>query len=232
MHYFYILQQAPGTWVLEESELRHCYRVLRHREGDEVAAIDGLGYRYHIRLGREGQPVQVLQRTDDPHEHYGRVAILFPLLKKTEALSWLVEKATELGATDLYPALTARCERKDLPADRLQRVMVAAMKQCGRSRMPQLHPLQPWPRLMADATLPHLRYIPHLEATEPLAHHQQALAGQDVVFAIGPEGDFTPQEVEQAAQAGFVPVLMGHHRLRAETAVAYALSVIKTVKGY
>ncbi|MBX3102428.1 MAG: 16S rRNA (uracil(1498)-N(3))-methyltransferase [Bacteroidetes bacterium] len=231
------MNQTPaGDWVLDAAETRHCYQVLRHVQGDTIHAVDGLGYRYQLRLGKPGKthtPVTVLARTEDPHEHYGRVEVAFPLLKHTDRIGWLVEKATELGATALHPLLTARCERKTLDEERLQRLMIAAMKQCGRSRMPVLHPLCRFADWVKQAEqLPALRFIPHLDAAEPLSAYPSQLAAQEVLFAIGPEGDFTPQEVEQASAAGFLPVLMGNHRLRGETAAIYALSVVKGAKGY
>ncbi|MCE3007101.1 MAG: 16S rRNA (uracil(1498)-N(3))-methyltransferase [Bacteroidetes bacterium] len=231
MQYFYI-QYRPGQgWFLAEPELGHCYRVLRHRAGDEVPAVDGSGHRFRIRLGGQGEAVEVLAQQADPAEHYGEVALMFPLLKKRESIEWLVEKATELGATALHPVRTERCERRDLGAERLERILLAAMKQCGRSRMPQLHPLKSFTHFIAGP-LPDLCFLPHLEAAQPLAAHRQALATRDVLFAIGPEGDFSPAEVRAAEAVGFRSVRMGQHRLRAETAAAYALSVIKTEKGY
>jgi 16S rRNA (uracil1498-N3)-methyltransferase len=236
MQYFYLTERTPGEWGLDAAETHHCCQVLRHGQGAVLAAVDGRGHRLQVQLGRPHKaftPVTVLSQAPDPHEHYGTVALAFPLLKHTDRIGWLVEKATELGATALYPLRTARCERKTLDADRLHRLCVAAMKQCGRSRMPTLHPVQAFADWLAQPQqLPPLRFIPHLEATEPLQAHAPAMASQAVLFAIGPEGDFTPQEVALASTAGFLPVLMGNHRLRGETAAIYALSVVKAAKGY
>ena len=220
---------ANASLELEPEPAHHLARVLRARVGDEVVLFNGDGMDW---LGQvksiEKRRVVVHIGTSVPsiaesplNTHLGLC------LSKGERFDWAIQKATELGVTQITPLLSTRVDVK-LPADRLakklthwQQVVVAACEQCGRSRLPSLHPptdLKHW----ITAVDADLKLVLH--------HHQVAAlpesSPQEVALLVGPEGGLTDDEVEAACQQGFQRFRMGPRVLRTETAPAAALAIL------
>jgi 16S rRNA (uracil1498-N3)-methyltransferase len=222
---------AGGRVRLPEDEARHAVRVLRHGVGDELVVVDGEGGRHRVRLTRADKQAaegEVLATEREVGEPPFPVRIALAPLKQPARFETFVEKAVELGVTEIVPLLTARTEQTRLKGDRLHGILVAAMKQSGRTRLPTFRDPTPL-RALLDAPLEGLRLICH-EAAAPEAALAARLAEAPrplpVTALVGPEGGFTEAEVAEAEAAGWAVVSLGPRRLRAETA---ALTVAAAV---
>lgn len=201
-----------------------------------IGAIDGRG------LYVEG-PISEVTKTEvrfevqrsvtDWGEPARRTTLILPPLAQRDRLEWLAEKAVELGLTRLMLVHTARSEPSRPNLERLQRLMLAALKQCHRSRLPELvGPLPLAEALGALGPLAGFRGVGAIGAARGLPEVHSALAAaSEVSWLLGPPADFTQGELAAAEAAGFVPVALGSTRLRSETAALYALSASKAAAG-
>jgi 16S rRNA (uracil1498-N3)-methyltransferase len=234
MHTFLIDKLLGDTAILTPEDARHALQVLRLRDGELVGAVDGCGLYIEgplERVGKDTATVQITKRALGWGEPPVETTLCIALLKQRERLEWLVEKAVELGVMRIVPLLTQRTERGAFNAERFQRLMVAAMKQCQRSRLPEL--TAPQTPTQALQNLPGLLHIlAWCEAEQPLQTLAQAAIGRHAAYWIGPEGDFTAEEAAALTTAGAHAVSLGHTRLRTETAALYALSWGKAVQGF
>ncbi len=221
-----------GRIVLPEEEARHLRTVLRGEAGDAMTVVDGDGGWYRARIDHVG-PDQVVGTITEERDNVGEpdmnVTVALGILKKRSRFETFVEKAVELGARRVVPLRTERTERDSIREERLRNVMVAAMKQCRRSRLPDLAAPQS-PEALLGVSEAELRLVCHAGAgAVPI--RQAAAEAAPVASAlalVGPEGGFSASEVEDAAEAECVSVSLGARRLRAETA---ALAVLHSVVG-
>jgi len=213
--------------VLPDDEARHAHTVLRGEAGDEMVVVDGEGGWYRVRIDHltsEQGVGTILEQRQEVGEPPIDVTVALGVLKKRSRVETFVEKAVELGVRRIVPLRTARTERTSIREERLRNVMVAAMKQCRRSRLPTLTGVQSAGDVLAasDAELPLVCHTG--DGAVPL---QQAVAEAGPVASalvlVGPEGGFTAAEVDEAVEAGCRPVSLGARRLRAETAGLAAL---------
>lgn len=218
--------------VLPEEEVRHARSVLRMKAGDAVVLVDGKGTRASGRLvgtGRNDGTVEVLDRTTTMPRSSGRIHMAVAPTKQIDRFEWFLEKATELGIERITPLITDRVERHRVRHDRLQKVLISAMKQSQRSWSPRLDEMTLLPDLLRDE-LPDQRLFGHCEG-ERLSIRKAYDPGRDVIVLIGPEGDFSPQEVEQLKAWRFVPITLGEARLRTETAALAACAWMDLAQG-
>ncbi|MCD8393442.1 MAG: 16S rRNA (uracil(1498)-N(3))-methyltransferase [Bacteroidales bacterium] len=223
------------TPVLPESDSKHAVRVLRMIEGDPLEMVDGKGYRYRCKL-IEAHPkramVEILERVAEPLIWPNRITLAVAPTKLMDRMEWLVEKATEIGVNDIVPVLCQRSERRELKLDRLEKIVVSAMKQSLKSTLPIIYPLTPLPRFLNSVTAPQ-RYVGYCsDEVERRLLAKTYVPRQDVALLIGPEGDFTPQEVEMCLASGFTPVTMGDNRLRTETAALVAIDTCHIINQF
>lgn len=218
--------------VFPEDEARHAAQVLRKQPGDEVVVVDGAGGWHHVRLGhvsRRQVVGHVLETKADVGESSRPVTVAIGLLKKRSRFETFVEKAVEVGVHRIQPLKTARTERDTVRHERLQRIAIAAMKQCQRSHLPTIKTPMSFPGgLQTDdgETDDRLFLCHEQQSGAPLL--ARALAGHTKVpirILIGPEGGFTDAEVETARAAGATVASLGPRRLRAETAGIVAATV-------
>lgn len=217
-----------GFARLDEEESRHLLTVLRRKTGDHLQLTDGKGFLYEaelVEVGKKHATARVLSRVADPHARPLRLHIALAPTKQIERFEWFLEKATEMGIETITPLLCKRSERETVRIDRLEKVLHSAMKQSLRGFLPQLNDLTPFAKLVKSAgeTQKHIAWC----AETPLPHLQSVLStgGGDALILIGPEGDFTPQEVRLALDHGFTGVNLGSARLRTETAGLMAVAV-------
>ncbi len=207
--------------VLPESESQHCARVLRMRAGDELIAIDGKGNRYRCRILDPHQRHTMVETLEViPLERPWRhgITIAVAPTKNLDRMEWLVEKLTEVGVDRIIPVLCQRSERRELKIERLQKIAVSAMKQSLKATLPEILPLTPLAKAVESIKAPQ-RLIAYCDPTIP--RHDLAeifRANVDSAMLIGPEGDFTPTEIEATLGNGWTPVTLGNVRLRTETA--------------
>lgn len=217
-----------GRVALPEAEAEHAARALRKQPGDEVVVVDGAGGWHDVRLdhvGRQSVMGTILQTQREVGEPRYRLTVGLALLKNRSRFETFLEKAVELGVRRVVPLQTERTVKGSLKMDRAQNILVAAMKQSGRSRLPDLTEPKPLGRLLSHTSFGAVAhrdaFVCH-EAAAPedaLTQHLPAdLDGRSVLVLIGPEGGFAPDEISRAQQAGCRVVSLGPRRLRAETA--------------
>lgn len=222
MNLFYIPEITPDAKeiTLSEEESKHACRVLRLKNGDKITLLDGRGGTYLAEI-TEDHPkhctVRILEYALE--ESDGKeVHIAIAPTKNNERIEWFLEKTTELGITEITLLLCGNSERKQVKEDRFEKILVSAMKQSQRKYLPKLNALVPFKEFIKQ----------HPKGA--LAHcydgEKQALPSvfkaQDYPVLIGPEGDFTTEEVALAAESGYDFVTLGKNRLRTETAGLYA----------
>lgn len=231
MRFFYAPVIGSPFHVLDEEESRHVFKVLRLREGDEVLLTDGRGGRFAGALVATSRTSCTLAtralEPDPPPARTVTLAIAPP--RSPDRWEWLLEKATEVGVTDIQPVLTARTEGFKERRDRWERILAAAMKQSQRCWLPRLHAPRSWEDFLAQAgsaqgLLAHC--LPARAAVEKVHILQAVPSAGDVWVAIGPEGDFTPEEIDRGCATGAREVDLGPHRLRTETAGLVALLAV------
>lgn len=217
---------------LDEDESRHAVKVLRLGTGAKLEIVDGRGTWYAAEIVRPDArrcEVGILRTWTDAPRPY-RIHLVIAPTKNLDRIEWMLEKCVEVGIDEISFLETRYSERRHLKLDRLDRLAVGAMKQSLKARLPLLNELRPfadWVR--AQAAEGTQRFIAHLEEGERYLLQTAAQRGGSYVVLIGPEGDFSPEEIGQARQAGFRPVSLGESRLRTETAGLVAVHTLNLI---
>lgn len=213
---------------LPEEESGHAVRVLRHVEGDEIEVVDGEGTWYHCRITAAHPKhcgVEIISQRPDPHWPY-RVEIGIGPTKNLDRMEWWLEKATEMGLDRFVPLRCRFSERKELKTERMRKIAVSAMKQSLKATLPEICEMTDIRRFVEEP-FEGQKFIAHCMEDQPRQLLAQLIGkGQNVRILIGPEGDFSPEEVKMALSNGYLPVSLGDQRLRTETA---ALSSVNTI---
>jgi len=208
-------------YTLNEEESAHAVRVLRLKAGDGITLVDGRGSRYRAQIERihhKHCEVEVVEYQADYGKRQYRLHIGIAPTKNIERFEWFIEKVTEIGVDEITPLLCEHSERKQVNIERLQRIMIAAMKQSKKAYLPQLNGMTALDKWLETQTTSGCSYIAHCNESEKQSLKTAYQSGQDITIAIGPEGDFTMQEVTQALACGFTEISLGTSRLRTETA--------------
>lgn len=216
---FYTPHIENGLARLDEEESRHLLTVLRRQVGDPLQLTDGKGTFYDAEIAETGKKYAVARilKTHPTPEPPARLHIAIAPTKQIERLEWFLEKATEIGIQEITPLLCRRSERTVIRHDRLEKIVVSAMKQSLQSRLPRLNALTPFKQCVQQAS-ERQRFIAWCPEM-PLPPLKTQLQGTvDTLILIGPEGDFAPEEVALAENSGFSGVNLGPTRLRTETA--------------
>lgn len=217
---------------LTESDSQHCIKVLRMKEGDDIYVVDGKGFQYICKIieaHRKHVYLSITEKIELPNHWKGNINIAIAPTKNLDRMEWMAEKSTEIGIDRITPLLCRHSERKELKAERLHKILVAAMKQSLKSVIPQLDDMTPFSQFVNNAPEGQ-KFIAYCDAdTERKILAQEYKPGSNVTILIGPEGDFSPEEVDEAIKAGFIPISLGNSRLRTETAAIFALAEIHTI---
>ncbi|MEJ8756614.1 16S rRNA (uracil(1498)-N(3))-methyltransferase [Pontibacter sp. H259] len=231
MHLFYTPDIIADFYTLTEEESKHCTRVLRLQQGDTVYLVDGVGGLYTAIIQDANQKKCQLQIIDKQLE-FGKLPYVSHIAvaptKNMDRMEWFVEKAVEIGVSEITFLLCEHSERKQLRLDRLEKIAISAMKQSQKGYLPLLHDLTPFHKFVQQAY--HERtFIAHLEedATKPIKHYFEV--SQPHCIMIGPEGDFSTDEIKAAYAAGIRPVTLGDSRLRTETAALVACHTLQVL---
>ncbi len=217
-----------------EEESKHCVQVLRKKMGDQVQFIDGIGQWYEGRIldaNKRQVIVEISARhTGTDHTKFQLHMAVAPL-KNMERFEWFLEKATEIGVDEITPLITEHTERTKLRYDRLEKIILSAAKQCLRTRLPKINQLIDFEDFIInhETKTGGVRFIPHCHVANLPHLKNNCPAGANVTVLIGPEGDFSLQEVEVAKAKGFVEVGLGANRLRTETAGIVACHTVHLV---
>lgn len=223
MHLFYFPDIHNNLINLPEEESRHAIKVLRLGTGYAVQVIDGKGGFYETVI-REANPKKCVLEIVKSQLNFGakpyRIHIALAPTKNIDRVEWFVEKATEIGIDEITFLQCERSERKNINLDRLDKIVISGIKQSLKAYKPILNELVSFKDYI-KTTDPNQTYIAHLEDHNRLALHQIDLK-ENMCILIGPEGDFTPKEIEMAYAKGIKPVTLGEARLRTETAALVA----------
>lgn len=237
---FYCPPPLPqdGTFDLPPDAAHHASRVLRLREGTPVQIFDGIGNERHgviAELGGKRVTVTGITTVEADRESPLKT-LLAQALSSSEKMDWVVQKATELGVTEILPLDTERsvarlsAERAAKRLEHWQQVAISACEQCGRNRLPLIHPpldIMAWLQQVKSASGTRLILLPQGAASL----HAQAKPQGSVTLLIGAEGGFTQAESDSALRCGFTPVRLGARVLRTETAAVAGLAALQTLWG-
>ena len=220
------------TFSKEES--RHLVKVLRKKRGDQIYITDGRGNLYLAEIINDSDKkceVQALNSEKRPDQKGYRLHVAIAPTKNNDRLEWFLEKSTEIGIDEITPILCDHSERKKINHLRCEKVVLAAMKQSLKYFLPKLNPLQSFDTLISQVQTDS-KLIAH--CAEADKHGLSAIIKEknDILVLIGPEGDFSPREIEKAAKAGFENLDLGQTRLRTETAGVVVCSNISFMKEF
>jgi 16S rRNA (uracil1498-N3)-methyltransferase len=246
--------EADGRFCrLDADESGHCCRVLRHRAGDEIHVIDGLGTMFRCRLvddNPKGAEAEVLEAFPGWGGHPYRLSVACCPTKNNDRFEWFVEKATEVGVDRIIPVIGDRSERKVYKTDRAARIALSATKQSLKARIPEIvEPLSVKDFIKNEEILRQAQNDGEYGHSEPVRQEKESLKliaycfegdtkrisiqealkaydGNDITVLIGPEGDFSPEEARLAVDRGYIPVHLGASRLRTETAAVIAATAV------
>jgi 16S rRNA (uracil1498-N3)-methyltransferase len=225
--YFYA-PDIESTLCLPEDESVHCVRVLRMKEDDVIGVLDGKGTFFKVVI-TDAHPkhcrVSILEAMPDTSGPFLATIALCPT-KNPERVEWFLEKATEIGIGGIVFLKSQHSERKTIKTERMDRILVAALKQSVKALKPSLEPLVQF-EVLVKRPFEGQKFICHCHPGEKPLLNVSYRPGTPVLVLIGPEGDFSPEEVRLAEQNGFVAVSLGDTRLRTETAAFVAAHIVQ-----
>jgi len=222
MHLFYTPDIAETTYTLNEKESKHCIKVLRLNEGDKINLIDGIGNFYLAEITNSHQKkckIKVLEKTENYSKRNYKLTIAIAPTKSNDRLEWFCEKATEIGIDKIVPFTSFNSERRNIKIERFEKTIVSAIKQSYKAFKPDFTELTKFNVLVKQ----------EYNGKKYIAHCNNAICGfkklkevynksENAIILIGPEGDFTIEEIQLAIDNGFVEISLGDYRLRTETA--------------
>lgn len=228
MHYFYSPDISQPFVTLSNDESEHCVRVMRHCEGDIVRVTDGRGHLAEAVIA-EAHPKKCLleirqQITDNLLTHNGLHLAVAPT-KNADRMEWLMEKAIEIGICSLTFLQCDHSERTHLNLERLQRLAIAALKQSQTTWLPELRMIKFTEFIQQNADIQADKFIAWCDENNQRQLVSAPRNHSEMILLIGPEGDFSPEEIVAAREAGYVEVKLGDRRLRTETAGLYGCLV-------
>lgn len=211
--------------ILPESDSQHCVRVLRMKEGDTLEVIDGKGHRYTCRLieaHAKRAHVEIIEKQDVPLSWQNNITIAVAPTKHLDRMEWMVEKLTEIGVNRIIPLLCRYSERKELKIERLEKIAISAMKQSLKTVLPIIDVMTPIKDVITKQMYDQ-RFIAYCDTSIPRKLlSAEYRANKDTLILIGPEGDFSTEEINLALNSGYNPISLGDNRLRTETAAVVA----------
>jgi 16S rRNA (uracil1498-N3)-methyltransferase len=223
---FYQPGIPAGVHYLDQDESRHATKVLRLRAGDALTLTDGKGGWYTAEIVNPEFPkctFRILESRQSKRPEFYRHIAIAPT-KNADRTEWFVEKAVELGIDEISFMLCQTSERRTLNLSRIEKIAVSAMKQSQQMWLPKLSPLQPFADLIKSNA--DQKYIAFVDRENPLHLKAVVRPGAHCLVLIGPEGDFSIEELQLAAHTGFQKVSLGINRLRTETAGLAACHIL------
>lgn len=217
---------------LPEDESLHCVKVLRLTEGEEIRLTDGLGRFYQAVITHAHPKRCAFDILSEEHwEKYwpNRIHLAVAPTKNSDRMEWFAEKATEIGIDEITLLRCRFSERREMKSERLERILVSAMKQSEKALKPVLTGMTDFKPFVMQ-TFPGQKFIAHCYPdAERVSLARIYRPGEDAVILIGPEGDFSEEEIRLAVSRGFVPVTLGESRLRTETAALAACHTVQVI---
>lgn len=210
---------VPDEFILSEESSKHIVQVLRMHELDQLLITNGKGEvltAFIIVPDKKKTAIKITERTFFP-EHIAKVSIAVSLIKNKNRFEWFLEKATEIGVSEIIPLICQRTEKQTFKYDRMKNILVGAMLQSQQAWLPLLHePVKFEERIKKSSN--QNKFIAHCMEGQKKQLTNETIQPGDQLILIGPEGDFTKSEIDLALQHNFIPVSLGETRLRTETA--------------
>ncbi len=225
MQLFYTsdIESHHTSFMLSEEESKHAIRVLRLNVGDKIHLIDGRGGLYETEI-LDAHPKRTTLNILSVQENFGKLPYEIHLAvaptKNIDRIEWFLEKATEVGLSEYTPIICEHSERKEVKVERLEKVAIAAMKQSLKAYLPKINPAIPFAKFLEaqKSNVGICKGIAHCVDASKSYLSTSFEAKQKYLILIGPEGDFSEKEINQALETGFIPLSLGEARLRTETA--------------
>lgn len=232
MQLFYTTDLSGDRLELTKEESKHVVKVLRKKEGDKLHFTDGIGTLAEAEVITADPKHCVLEiMSHEKHEApHPELTIACAPTKSNDRFEWFLEKSTEIGITHIIPFICERSERKVVKYDRLQKVIVSAMKQSTRTYLPELAVQSSFDEVV-NHPFDGRKFIAYCDQEGRTEFKDTIEAGENALVLIGPEGDFTDKEIKQALAAGFEPISLGASRLRTETAAMVACTIFNIKNG-
>lgn len=232
MHVFYT-PDIMNNPELPEEEAGHCLRVLRLNIGDEILLTDGNGYFYKAAIssatGKRCQ-VRIIEKIYQEPLWKGHLHIVMAPTKMMDRIEWFAEKATEIGIDELTFLNCRYSERKVIKTERIEKIVVSAVKQSLKARKPVINEMTDFEKFL-QTDFKGDKFIAHCNVGEKILLKDAITPGNDALVLIGPEGDFSKEEVEKAIERGFKPISLGKSRLRTETAALVAVHTMNLLNA-
>ncbi len=214
---------------LPVEEAQHCFKVLRKNIGDTINIVDGKGSLFECRIvdnNPKKNKVDIVEIQREFGKRSGSIHLAIAPTKNMDRMEWMVEKITEIGVDEITFLYCKHSIRKNLKIERIYKKVVSAMKQSVKAYLPKINELQPFSQFIKEIESNNAtKLIAHLnEGVKPIGEYSTEV---DVLILIGPEGDFSVEEITQAEDAGFKSISLGHSRLRTETAGMVAVTLLQ-----
>ena len=225
MQLFYnpTINKTQTSFVFDKEESKHIIKVLRKKEGDILHVTNGLGFLFttEITIASDNKctvKIVSFEKQDKPKFH---LHLAVAPTKMNERYEWFLEKATEIGVQEITPIICEHSERKVIKTDRFQKILESAMKQSLHYYLPKFNEPITFKNFLKKEHSGQ-KFVAHCEETDKKSLKNELITNEDVTILIGPEGDFSVIEIQQAIAANFIPVSLGTTRLRTETAAVVA----------
>ncbi|MEQ9593107.1 MAG: RsmE family RNA methyltransferase [Cyclobacteriaceae bacterium] len=227
MQVYYQPLVGEGVNHLDPDESRHATKVMRYKVGDPLTISDGKGHLYDSTISEITKTdchFEISQVRSIPRRDFS-IRICIAPTKNMDRMEWFVEKAVEIGIESIGFMNSANAERKIINTERLRKKAVSALKQSGQAWLPSIEEIQPFEKHLTFEGQQFIAFVDHTNR----AFLKDARIKSNYVVLIGPEGDFTNDEVERAVKAGFKMVSLGPHTLRTETAALVACHTLNLI---
>jgi len=226
------LDNSISQFSFPSEESKHIIKVLRKKEGDTLSITNGKGYIYKAKIIaadlKRCKMELISQKKIHSPKHSLHLAVA--PTKINDRFEWFLEKATEIGVNEITPIICERSERKVIKLERMHKVIQSAMKQSLQAYLPKLNPAISYSDFLLTEKNG-LLFIAHCEEGEKMELKRRVAPDKDVTILIGPEGDFSKNEIDLANEKGFLPVSLGKNRLRTETAAVVACTAVAMINN-
>ncbi len=238
MQLFYAPDITPPFYTLSEEESKHCVRVLRLEVGDTIHITDGAGNLFCcsiVEASAKRCRVEVVSTQSDYGKLPYHLTMVVAPTKSNDRYHWFLEKATEVGVSEVIPVITSHSERRQVKRERDEKIVTSAVKQSLKAYHPKLHEAMSFRDVIEREGVATCRFIAHCgEAVSSQGRSylpDELHRGESVEVLIGPEGDFSEQEVLMAVERGYREITLGSQRLRTETAALMAVMMVNIANG-
>ncbi len=220
MNSFYISAISGKTIQLNSEESNHCIKVLRLKKGDIVQLMNGKGSIFEAIIvipDAKSTILEILEEKKYPETRNFQLTLAIAPTKNMDRFEWFVEKSVEIGIDRIVPIICKHSERKEIKTERLEKIIISAMKQSGQTYLPELSGTTSFSDFVKEPFNGD-KMIAHCENGIKKMLKDSISPGRNTLILIGPEGDFDSSELELALENGYIPVSLGESRLRTETA--------------